>query len=373
MYDCLDDEAIWTTKSNTEQPMALIIEALKLLLNLLETLDDSMTPSSSSAASVKSSSSSIPSVPDNEIVADLFKECLPALYNIIFLLPFSTPLPLISPFMDALRCLTHFTFNVSLPIWMQTESIQKHCTTPETSLLFYCNAFIEVLKLSFFYLLPASASSSSSSTTLTTNDSSLSKMNNKKPRLSWQRYTKPSNYDVNIDKELTVVIQVFYHSMLLYPQIKTCLNHFIIPSNHPINNDNNTNEVKEDEKEDEREKNEKDKSIFEFFIRFVKLTTMSNLPLSNECASEFLYCCADEDPQRLIQLIGYQYAYPILLERDIDEDKLKKLKPNDEDEYDFIKSLYAAVDQLTDKMTEENERDAENLWVIFNQTKLNPS
>ncbi|KAI9305272.1 hypothetical protein BJ944DRAFT_239793 [Cunninghamella echinulata] len=402
----IDKPDLWTTASHTEQPIVLIVEGLKLLLSLMETLEEFIIISdtaSSSSQSVATTASSIPPAPDNEEVAELFKDCLPALYNIIFILPFPTPLPLISPFIDALRCLTHFTFNVSVIIWRQTETILKRCKKPEDSIYIFTSVFINVLKQTFIYLLPNSSPSPSSlalsfndHTTTTALSSALSpdqnnnSNNNNKPRLSWQMFSKPTNSDMDIDKELSTVIQILYNSMVVAPHLKKICIYQIIPSSllstiPSLSNQNNIDDdktkeekeekVKENENEevqeieDEKEKEEKkkeDQSIFDLFCRFVKLTTSTNLPLSKECASELLYYCVDEDPKALVQLIGYSYAYPILSEKEIDHDQLKPFESNDDH------PLYLALNQLSDRLKEEQDRETEKLWTLFNQTKLNP-
>ncbi|CAO3628905.1 unnamed protein product [Cunninghamella echinulata] len=52
--------------------------------------------------------------------------------------------------------------------------------------------------------------------------------------------------------------------------------------------------------------------------------------------------------------------------KEIDQDQLESFESNDDH------PLYLALNQLSDRLKEEQDREAEKLWTLFNQTKLNP-
>lgn len=129
-------------KIDTRSPINLnsvVSEALKLLFNLM-------------LVGIRGQGTEDPE--KQQSVSEYFSKCLYPMYDYMFNVPLSEPLPLSPPMTHAINAFMQYTFAVTTRMWRSCAEVASLCPTIQEGRVIVVNRALTVLDKSISYLLP---------------------------------------------------------------------------------------------------------------------------------------------------------------------------------------------------------------------------
>ncbi|CAO3599318.1 unnamed protein product [Absidia cylindrospora] len=330
------------TSSTTEKKPSTILvnEVLKLQANMMLGLQEDTTTNTSDDTTTTTTTL-------KEDVSNRFSDSLIPILDIVFILPYPAPLPLVAsaPLTHALQFFLLYHVNNIRQEWNNSPRLAVHCTTRLNSLGFCLNQLKTILENTLIYLMPPRPTS-------TQFLPQQQQQYTQPPSLTDSGWQPRQTSDSDLDRDMAIVLSLMgsTFSYAEEAEVSDLFHQYLVP--RPETND---------------------PAQALFFSRLVKLLSSPRFPHAKEMVTELLYSHVNEDPKAFIEMVGYENAKHTSIGKEYNvEDPSSSSSPppprtatatlSPQHDEEFM--------QLSDLTDEEKERQAERLFVMFEKIQL---
>ncbi|ORZ18163.1 hypothetical protein BCR42DRAFT_246741 [Absidia repens] len=282
-----------------------------------------------------------------EVVSNRFSDNLIPILDILFILPYPAPLPLVAsaPVTHALQVFLLYHVNDVRQQWTDSPRIAAHCPTRESAVDFCLKQLRTILEYTLIYLMPPRPTS--------TQFLPQQQQQLQPPSLGDSGWQPRQTSDRDLDRDMAIVLSLMGSTFTYVEEadLPRLFHQYLAP--RPETND---------------------PAQALFFSRLLKLLSSPRFPHSKDMVTELLYSHVNEDPKAFIELVGYENAKHTSIGKEYNMENAPSPHTDTTATDTSKNSLSVQRDeefmQLSDLTDEEKERQAERLFVMFEKIQL---